>query len=177
MKTNTIIIFFIIALSFSCNRNEELTFGDFDKNGNDQIERKEFVDVFVKNYYDDWNNKNNEYLDDEDFYMSTYALWDENNDELLSKEEWSTGYDHYYGQYINDDFEKLDKNTDGYIDHNEFLNAVARTDIFVDWDIDASKYINEKELAVGVFENWDLDNSNSLERKEFEQFEKYYLDN
>ncbi|MFP4060041.1 MAG: hypothetical protein ACOCXD_00500 [Bacteroidota bacterium] len=166
----------IAILIMACKREVELSFNDFDKNGNDQVERREFVDVFVKHYYDDWNTKDNEYLDDEDFYMSTYMLWDENNDDLLSREEWTMGYEHYYGQYIDDEFEELDKDVNGYIDYNEFLNAIAKTDIFADWDIDASRYINEKELAVGVFENWDIDSSNTLDKHEFEQFDEYYLD-
>lgn len=166
----------ISLITFSCDRQKELGFEDFDKDADNLVDRQEFKDVFTSNYYDDWNNKDNEYLDDEDFYISVYDMWDTDDDEVLTEEEWIMGYDYYYGDYIVKDYEAVDIDGDGFIEYAEYNDVLGDSDFFVTWDVDASEYLNEEELAEGVFTIWDVDNSGYLERDEFEEFDLYYLD-
>jgi Ca2+-binding EF-hand superfamily protein len=167
-------MFFIF--SFSCDREKDLEFNDFDKNNDGLIAKKEFKKVFTKNYYDDWNRKDNEYLDDEDFLISVYQIWDVDDDELLSEEEWIKGYDYYYGNFVLTDYESIDVDNDGFIEYTEFDDALSDTEFFVSWDVDASEYLTQEELATNVFNLWDIDKSNTLEKDEFNEFDEYYLD-
>jgi len=166
----------IIFLTLGCNRTTDLTFFDFDKDGNNLISKQEFKDVFTANFYDDWNNDDDEYLDDEDFYLSVYEIWDIDEDRLLSEEEWLMGYDYYYGDYILTDYDAIDIDDDGFIEYEEYTGVLDDTDFYVQWDLDASEYLSEEELANGVFERWDVDNSGKLEMDEYNDFDMYYLD-
>lgn len=76
---------------------DDKTFTDWDKNDDGLISRSEFVDVFTDDYVNDWNVIDDAHLDDEDFYTVTYQIWDVDDDELLTEEEWWYGYDYYYG--------------------------------------------------------------------------------
>lgn len=156
--------------------SESLTFKDWDKDGNDLISRSEFVEVFTKNYVDDWNVIDDEYLDDEDFYHVTYAMWDVDNDNLLSKEEWQYGYDYYYGDYILDDYVAIDTDGDGFIEYQEYYDVLYPTQYYTVWDVDEDTYLSELELARLVFNNWDINDNNFLELDEYQKFDSYYLD-
>lgn len=155
---------------------DNLTFSDWDENGDGLITRSEFVDRFTANYVDDWNVVDDEHLDDEDFYRTTYGIWDEDDDELLSEQEWMFGYDYYYGDYILDDYVGIDADGDGFIEYTEYYDALSGTDYYSEWDVDEDMYLNEYELARMVFNNWDYDDSNFIEKDEYEEFDTFYLD-
>lgn len=174
-KSISMLIMFSL-ISFSCQREKDLSFEDFDNDADNLIDREEFKNTFTANYYDDWNNEDDEYLDDEDFYVSVYDIWDTDDDELLTEEEWIMGYDYYYGDYIVNDYEAVDIDGDGFIEYAEYNDVLGDSDFFATWDVDASEYLDEEELAEGLFTIWDVDNSGYLERDEFNEFDLYYLD-
>jgi Ca2+-binding EF-hand superfamily protein len=171
-----LILSIIFLLPIACNRTSELTFMDFDKDGNNEISKEEFTNVFTANFYDDWNKNDDEYLDDEDFYLTVFEIWDEDNDKLLSKEEWLYGYDYYYGDYIITDYDAIDADGDGYVEYAEYASVLDDTDFYLEWDLDASEYLSDKELAEGVFNHWDINKNGTLELNEYSNFDMYYLD-
>lgn len=167
----------MVAISFiACDREENLTFNDFDQNNDGLIQKSEFVDVFTANYYDDWNLTDDEYLDDEDFHTTVYHMWDVDDDMMLTRDEWTGGYDYYYGNYVVVDYEEIDVDADGLISFDEYNDWAYDTHFYADWDYDADTFLSEEELAKGVFENWDVDNSQAIERDEYNDFDMYYLD-
>lgn len=168
------VLFFTTCLLYG--QKENLTFNDWDKNKDAMISRSEFVDIFTYHYVDDWNIKDDEHLDDEDFFVSSYGMWDTDNDEMLSEEEWLYGYDHYYGDYVVVDYLTVDEDGDGFIQYTEFYDIFDDTDYYTVWDVDADGYLNEFELARMVFNNWDIDNTNFIEVDEYQEFDSLYLD-
>ncbi|MDN3687566.1 EF-hand domain-containing protein [Cyclobacterium jeungdonense] len=171
---------FIILMMFSTSLfAQNLNFSDFDKDDDGWIEKEEFRTVFTANYWDDWNNVDNSYLDDEDFYTFNYALIDTDDDDLLTEEEWTYGYDYYYGDYLKDgydSFEAYDVDGDGYIEYTEYYDGLYDTDYYVTWDIDKDTYLSQEELAENVFENWDLNDTGLMSRSEFYNFDGFYKD-
>lgn len=155
---------------------DDLTFDDFDKDGNALISRSEFVDVFTFNYVDDWNTTDNDYLDDEDFFQVVYRVWDVDHDNKLTDQEWKLGYENYFRNYVVARFEDIDVDDDSYIMYSEYYDLLGDTDFYAAWDFDGDLQISQAELARGVFNNWDMDNSGFLDRGEFNAFDIYYLD-
>ena len=179
MKNYKTVLTWLISILFvvmACNRVENLTFDDFDKDNDGLIDMNEFQETFTANYYDDWDRDDDPYLDDEDFHTGVYNIWDADDDQLLSEEEWLYGFDYYYGNYVITDFDDMDVDDDDQISYSEYYDALSETNFYSDWDIDDDKHLSEEELAVGVFSIWDVDNSGLLEPNEYEEFDAYYLD-
>lgn len=176
IKITFIVTGMLIVLSSGKFVQDDLVFEDWDKNGDGLITRSEFVDMFTANYVDDWNVVDDAHLDDEDFYRTSYHIWDEDKDTLLNEQEWMLGYDYYYGDYILDDYEGIDADGDGYIEYTEYYDALRGNDYYPEWDVDEDMYLNEHELARMVFNNWDYDDSNFIEKDEYEEFDTFYLD-
>jgi Ca2+-binding EF-hand superfamily protein len=178
MKTMNMIVTLILGILMTAEGQEaeNLQFGDWDKDGNGLISRSEFISVFRVHYYEDWNNRNDEYLDDEDFYHISYAMWDTDEDSLISEDEYIDGFEYYYEDYVADDFIVIDVDDDGMIEHDEFVDVLDKSDFFESWDFDADEHLTELEIARGVFNNWDRDDSNFIDPKEYESFDSFYLD-
>jgi Ca2+-binding EF-hand superfamily protein len=178
MKTG--VYYFVITISMvlmsSCRKTENLKFEDWDKDHSSVIEKDEFRQVFTKYYYKDWNKSEDPYLDDEDFYSSVYRIWDLDNDDYMSEEEWVRGYEYYYGDYVVLEYMDVDIDNDGFIDYDEYYGSLADTDFFMTWDANKDNYLDEEELANGVFEVWDRDDSGVIEKDEYEEFDDYYLE-
>lgn len=177
-KVNILTFSIMVSAFFvACERQEDLNFADFDRNGDGLIQQIEFTEVFTIHYYDDWNLEDDEYLDDEDFYSSVFKVWDENSDDVLSREEWTGGYDYYYGNYVVVvDYEEVDRDQSGQVSIEEYNDWAFGTSFYNDWDTDKDKNLSEAELARGLFNIWDTDNSGTIEKDEFKEFESTYLD-
>jgi len=153
-----------------------MDFGDFDTNRDNMIQKTEFRSVFMDNYTDDWNVRDDAGLDDEDFYTTTYYIIDRDNDNLLMKEEWDMGYNYYYGDYLTDDFTMYDLNRDNYISHEEYVTSLRDTDYFLMWDVDRNQYLSESELADRVFEIWDTNDDGIMSQTEFQRLDRHLED-
>lgn len=171
------LIFAIIAgTSISCNRTKDLSFSDFDKDDSSLIEQDEFVEVFTDNFYNDWDDQDDPYLDDEDFYKATFRVWDDDRNEFIDKEEWIIGYDYHYGDYVVVEFEDIDVDNDGYITYDEYHATIEKTELYEDWDFNDNMEISQTELARNIFDRWDINQSGFIEEDEFNEFDMYYLD-
>lgn len=155
---------------------QNLSYSDFNDDGNEHIDMQEFKDSFTAYYIDDWDNTDNEGLDDEDFYLYTYDMIDTDDDDLLSSAEWDIGYDYYYGDYVDDDYTVYDLDEDGYISYDEYEDAVIDTDYYDVWDVDSDMYLSQNELAESVFNTWDTNDDMELNNEEFIDFDLYYGD-
>ncbi len=174
---STLLSLIVIVISFmSCNRQENLTFQDFDKNDDTKIDLMEFQQVFTANYYDDWNLQDDLYLDDEDFLTGTYQAFDVDDDEQLTEQEWMEGLRYSYGHHVVTDFDDLDADADDFISYDEYEEALINTSYYASWDIDNDNHLSEKELAAGIFYVWDINQSDFIEPDEYEKFDYYYLD-
>lgn len=174
MMKNITVIFLIFLVIHSCKRQSEISFSDFDKDNNKSIERDEFVEAFTSYYTKDWNNRENNYFDDENLYRSVFDIWDSDNDQLLDSNEWSNAYDNYFKDYIINDFSVIDLNRSEYIEFHEFSRAITDSDFFKLWDTDENSFLSQEELAIGVFSKWDQNKNGEINSEEFDRFINYY---
>ncbi len=177
-------------------------FKDWDTDNDNNISKSEFGDRYSKDYTHYWhgntvnstdnnktgvkngksdmNSKNgmntaNSYTDD-DFYHSTYNMWDTNRDQWLSEDEWKDGLDSSYKNYVKDDFKTIDKNGDGRLDFNEYHNSLVNSDYYSKYDKDRNKSLDDNEVSDMVFDSWDRDKNNWIDENEYNTYRKNYLD-
>lgn len=172
------IFLFVIGIFFSSTATaQNSSFEDWDEDSDGLIERNEFTDIFVDDYFQAWEPENEAGLIEEGFFRESFAGLDSDNDNFLSDEEWIIGYNYFYEDYlVYDDMAAVDSDDDGEIEYQEFYDALYETEYFTDIDLDEDNYISEYELANYVFENWDTNDSGLINRSEYNQFDDYYLD-
>lgn len=152
-------------------------FEDWDQDDDGLIERHEFTDKFVDEYFQAWDPENERGVIEEGFFRETFAGLDTDGDRFLSDEEWLVGYNYFYEDYlIYDDLAAVDSDGDGFVEYVEYYDALYDSAYFTDIDLDADNYISEYELANYIFDNWDINDTGLINRSEFNQFEAYYLD-
>ena len=170
----------ILIISFPglmfLNAQEDLTFSDFDVDGNSLITRTEFINVFTDNFIDDWDNVDNEYLDDEDFFRIVYKIWDVDNDDVLSIDEWTNAYESFFGDYLVVEQDVLNIGNERPMVYQEFHKIIDDADIFEELDFDKDSRINRIELARAIFNHYDKNESNFLELNEYLEFDAYFMD-
>ncbi|MDZ7756839.1 hypothetical protein [Rhodohalobacter sp.] len=175
MKTLLLTAIFLIGMSPGLNA-QNVSFSDFNDDGNENIDMQEFKDTFTAYFMDDWDNTDNAGLDDEDFYLFTYDMIDTDDDDLINSAEWDVGYDYYYGEVLEDDLVVYDLDGDGYISYMEYNTAVVDTDYYATLDVDADTFLDQEELAESVFNTWDTNEDMELSKGEFINFDLYYGD-
>lgn len=173
---STLSVLFIVAVIFACNRSKNLTFEDWDKNNDSLISYEEFEEVFTANFYNDWNQDDDPYLDDEDLYISSFEVWDVDEDDVLSEDEWVVAFDHYFGDYVVSEYNDIDLDDDNAISYDEYYQIVEESGYYLDWNMDKDDYISEEELSEGIFSRWDVNNDLYLDKEEYLAFDDHYLD-
>jgi Ca2+-binding EF-hand superfamily protein len=145
---------------------QQMSFNDFDVDGDHKIEKGEFIDVFTDNYLEDWDQDDDDKIDREDFYKTTYAMF-AGDDEKIERQEWDRTYVYYYDDYLMDDFVFYDLDNDGMIEYAEYRDAMADADYFLVYDVDRDMKLSEDEVAEALFEEWDLNNNGILNEAEY----------
>lgn len=174
MKKLQLILITLILPMISFTQPKD--FSDFDQDGDGLIERFEFVEVFTENCVDEWDNTDETDLDVDDFYTASYAVINIDDNGYIDVDEWVTGYNYFYGDYLYDDFAMYDIDGDGYIEYAEYYDALYDSEYFMSWDIDNDGFLDKYELANAVFDNWDTNGNFLLNKSEFNMFDHYYLD-
>lgn len=165
----------LLFMMTTVNLAPDTSFNEWDKDGSDRVSIDEFQSRFIENYYSDWNVNDDEYLDDEDFYLMTFRILDTNDDEMLAPSEAKWGYDYLYGDYV--DYEvTVREDSEEEMDFENFYDLVYDTDYFSDYDADSDTYLSEAELANSIFETWDIDGNGYLSRNEFNTFHELFLE-
>jgi len=156
---------------------QDTEFDDWDTDNDGLIERYEFTNVFTDKFFSAWDPDNEKGLIEEGFFKESYAGLDTDSDGFLSDEEWLTGYNYFYEDYVvYEDYDMIDVNDDGKVTYDEYYDVIYDTEYFSDIDMDSDNYISEYELADYVFENWDFNDSGALSKSEYNRFDWYYLD-
>ena len=141
------------------------SFNDWDKDSDNKISKEEFGDRYMKDNKNDWEGKRS----GTGFYSTTYGWWDTNHDQRLSEDEWKNGYDNSYGDYVSDDYKSIDKNGDGYVDQNEYSNALNKTDYYSSFDTDRNNDLSDDEVSNMMFNRWDKNHNGNLDENEFNE--------
>ncbi|MEK6481339.1 hypothetical protein WJR50_27605 [Catalinimonas sp. 4WD22] len=121
----------------------------------------------------DWDTNNNGILDDNEFYVVNYRIWDVDSDGQLTNEEWQSGMDYYVTNYDMTDygvFTDWDTNQDDMVDVNEYIIVMGENDVYgfkesmKDTQSGQATAQNTEDPTLKI---WHLDNDNLVEKIEY----------
>ena len=159
-----------VLLFFAGTAQNNDNFKKCDKDGDKKISKTEFSDRYSS---DDDNlrteSKDMQY-DENKFYESSYELWDTDNDNRLSEDEWRTGYESSYGDYVEDDFTSYDANQNKYLEREEYQSSLSESDYYSNTDKNKDQSLDNKEYSTVVFECADKNRDSYLDEDEFKDY-------
>lgn len=172
-------IAFTYLLMSGCSSTEKFSYNTWDKDNNDRINKEEFAEVFKTHYSVEWKEGNNSEtidFDDAEFYRSSFAFWDSDDDNYIDPDEWDAVNDFYFNRYGFDDFVAIDDDKNSRISYEEYVDEIAEYGLFEGWDQDSDDKVTQEELAEGVFNSYDFDDTGYLEKGEFNTFASNYAE-
>jgi hypothetical protein len=141
-------------------------FGSYDMNGDQRWDATEYqTRMQSSDIYRNWQANPNEFTQN-DFDRGMYRRWDADGDGYLSADEYATGNQGWEADYGNN-FEAWDTNADRMLDETEYMDGMANTSIYSDWDTDGDTYLSEEEFNNGLYTSWDTDRDNYLSADEY----------
>jgi hypothetical protein len=114
-------------------------------------------------------------VDVENFYEVDFEVWDINDDELLSEEEWTKGHEYLYSDFVNKNFKEIDLDNDGYLAFKEYRSSLSETNYYYKWDINKNHAVGESELASVVFDVVDTNRDGIISEEEYNDFELHFF--
>jgi hypothetical protein len=114
----------LVVLSCSAKREMVTTFGSYDSNRDDRVDREEFETVFAE--------------------QGDFNTWDIDEDRRLTEDEWENGFNVYSSSYPYEErgvFDDWDTDNDSYVDDDEYNDG-----FFGLWDSNDDDYVEEREF-------------------------------
>lgn len=116
----------ILLMIVSCSTKREMvtTFGSYDANRDDRVDREEFETVFAE--------------------QGDFNTWDIDEDRRITEDEWEKGFNVYSSSYPYEErgiFDDWDTNKDTYVDDDEYNEG-----FFGLFDSNDDNYIDQREF-------------------------------
>lgn len=150
------------------------TFEDNDLDDDGLWDSDEFGEAYEEDW-STWDADGDGFLDENEFYDTSYGWVDADNDGLIEEEEWVESYDVLYSDYAAvDDFDAYDLDDDGFLDENEWVEGWNESDWFNDYDLDDDELVDNDEWNDGLFGIWDEDDDGFWDEDEYASYVSYY---
>lgn len=127
-----------------------------------------------------YDEDNNGFIEKDEMVSYMYRLTDENNDGVITDDEFQTSYAMtYYADQNNMDSADVettdtkmtmsywDKDKDDTLDTSEMETLVSDAGIYKQWDYDADGRVSVDELARGTFRAYDDNNDGMISKSEW----------
>lgn len=148
--------------------------GEYDLNDDGLWDSEEFGDAYDEDWTT-WDADGDGFLNDDEFYDTSYEWIDADDDDLLSEDEWNEGYKNLYGDYAGEeDFDVFDKDEDGFLNSDEWLEGWNDSDWFSDYDLDDDGLVDNDEWDDGLFGLWDENDDGYWDEEEYNTYTFYY---
>lgn len=149
------------------------SFADFDIDENGTLDADEILATYQNNF-EEWD-ADGDGLDSEEFYNTTFANTDADDDDSISAEEWDAGFAAMFGGWIDDDFDTFDDNADDVLSLDEWNIAFADSEWFDTYDENADTLVSEDEWDAGLFADWDTTDDDLIDEDEFNVYSPYVM--
>lgn len=149
-------------------------FGEYDLDEDGLLNTDEFDDAYEEDWTK-WDADGDKYLNDAEFYKTTYGWVDADDDGVIDEEEWKDGFDNLYGDYNGVEYFDLhDLNDNELLDENEWVEGWGNSNWFNDYDQNEDKLLDLNEWNEGLFENWDESDDGFWDENEYNSYSGYY---
>ncbi len=166
------LISILLAMLFvmACN-STHYAFDNWDKNNNDQLNDEEFINnLETTNYIKEHDTNNDSIIDEEEFHQMVFGVWDENDNNEISKSEWKDGYQYFFeNSGYNWEFNDWDIDGNNQITQDEFSDGFEDSRIFETWNLNRDEGLDYNEMAFGLYNTWDSNNNGFIEKDEFKE--------
>ena len=149
-------------------------FAAFDINSDGYLDAVEILATYY-NKFSDWDDDGDGSLIHEEFYSTTFANTDADDDDEINEEEWNIGLSGMYAKWSGNDFVAIDTNSDNIIDISEWNAIFNDSGWFEFYDSDSNTSVSEEEWNAGLFGDWDPDDNNLIDETEFSLYRAYTL--
>ena len=140
-------------------------FDEWDTNDDQMWDENEFGTVANDaGFYDEWDADNDGNLTDDELYEGVYGIYDENDDNQYTQEEFNAWNTAWGGVY---DYDAWDTNDDNVLDYNEYKAGIGEAGVYDDWDADNNDLYTEDEVYGGLYDTWDVNDDNMLATDEY----------
>lgn len=144
-------------------------FGQYDTNADAKVTLQEFRSALAKtSLFDDLNAVERANVKASDFRGKLFEFWDLDGDEKLDTDEFKHGAGVFFPKvdtYGN--FFAWDKNKDGQLTKQEFVEYEGTQRITRDWDKNKDQAIASDDLSTVVYEAWDVNGDGQLDVEEW----------
>ena len=161
ITTFALIFFFDIALVSGQNIDNSSNGSSFDKNDFAKT-------VATLGYIADWNVNDQGAYDDPELYVTTYKIWDRDENKSISEQEWNNGVTYYildYDKSKDGDFSDWDRDSSNDLDVNEVTAGMKDKNYFKADEADKSVAKQTSDNPTLVV--WDTDNDPLIEKVEY----------
>jgi len=170
MKTIIIIGLSMMACATVTTTKVITSYTDWDANKDGALQRTEFIDGYTdSNYFSRWSNRGNS-ISYNDFLVDAFNFIDKNRNAEIEKLEFDGQIDAYYFGTKSNSFNRWDKNSDGLIDNEEFIEQAKTNQLASLWDNDGDKTISAREMASGMYDLCNTNNDPKVDQQEFDQW-------
>lgn len=190
MNSNLLILFlFVSSVAFSQvnnttgqrntnaqnnNNMQTQTFDNYDTNRDRNIDRNEFNERNNQNYQM-WDTNRDNNLDEREYYDYTFRSLDRDGDRDLNQEEWESGRDNVYGDYLDsDDFNQYDRDRNQRMSQDEFDRSMRGTYFYGDMDTNRDRRVDTDEFNQRSFEGMDRNRDDRVDQSEYDGFNSFY---
>ena len=116
-------------------------------------------------------------MDEEGFSETTVGLWDVDDDDRVSEQEWTDATDRWYGDDVEyGTWADWDGDGDSFLDANEVREGMETNNLYDRVDMDNDAVFDDEELADWWFDVWDFNDDETIDTTEWDWSAQYGYD-
>lgn len=152
----------------------EERFKEWDKDGNLRWDRNEFIAAANSvGLYSAWNNNEDDALTVSELSEGVFNIYDENNDNLMDKEEFAAWNEAWGRRDYADRWDTWDTNNDNSLTAEEFTTGFDEAGAFDRWDVVDENVYTKEEVYNALFAALDTGGDGYLTEEEYRQINDY----
>lgn len=152
----------------------EYGFAEWDADQNRYLDENEWTTWDADQDRSAWNTDGEDGLSADEFGVVTVTVWDRDDDDLVSEDEWNEGTERWFGDDVDyGAWADWDLDGDSELDANEVREGFETNNLYDRVDRDADLIIDDEELADWFFDIFDWNDDDQIDTTEWDWGEQH----